>query len=98
MRYFAGVVTLKYDASKCVGCKRCVEVCPHQVFMMKDKKAEMVDKDACIECGACQSNCEFDAIAVKRGVGCATAFINGMITGGEPSCDCSGPSDNSSCC
>jgi NAD-dependent dihydropyrimidine dehydrogenase PreA subunit len=98
MRYIAGVVTLKYDSSKCAGCKRCVEVCPHRVFRMKDTKAEIADKDLCIECGACQSNCEFGAITVNRGVGCAVAFINGMITGGEPLCDCSGASEASSCC
>ncbi|HBR16469.1 MAG TPA: ferredoxin, partial [Deltaproteobacteria bacterium] len=28
------------------------------------------------------------AIAVNAGVGCAVAIINGMVTGGEPSCGC----------
>ena len=29
-------------------------------------------------------------ISVKPGVGCAAAIINGILTGSEPSCDCSG--------
>jgi hypothetical protein len=33
-------------------------------------------------------NCEFSAITVNPGVGCAAAIINGMLTGGAPSCDC----------
>lgn len=97
MRYMSNVSTLEYDADKCLGCKRCVEVCPHQVFEMNEKKAAVVDRDLCIECGACAGNCEFGAISVDAGVGCAFALINSMITGGEPSCDCSGPSTDGCC-
>ncbi|MDX1763239.1 MAG: mercury methylation ferredoxin HgcB [bacterium] len=97
MKYLAGVSTLTYDGDKCVGCGRCVEVCPHQVFRIAEKKAVLVDKDRCIECGACAGNCEFDALAVDAGVGCAAAYINAMITGGEPSCDCSG-TETGTCC
>jgi hypothetical protein len=42
-----------------------------------------------MECGACTNNCEFGAIEVKAGVGCAAAVIRGMISGGEPECGCS---------
>jgi hypothetical protein len=41
-----------------------------------------------MECGACALNCDFGALAVNSGVGCAAAIINSMITGGKPSCDC----------
>jgi hypothetical protein len=46
-------------------------------------------------------NCEFGAVSVNSGVGCAAAIINSMITGGPPSCDCSGSpsqSASSNCC
>jgi len=43
-----------------------------------------------MECGACALNCEYGAISVDAGVGCATALINGMIAGKEPSCGCDG--------
>ena len=62
MKYLSDVATLKYDPEKCSGCRRCVEVCPHGVFEMRDKRAAVTDKDLCMECGACALNCEFGAI------------------------------------
>lgn len=98
MKYLANVTTLEFSHEKCTGCGRCVEVCPHGVFGMRDKKAFVTDRDLCMECGACALNCEFGAISVNAGVGCAAAIINSMITGGEPSCDCSGTNKSDGCC
>ena len=89
-RYLNDVTTLVLDSDKCIGCGRCVEVCPHSVFEISDKKALIVDKDACMECGACALNCPANALEVNAGVGCAAAIIMGWVTGEEPSCDCSG--------
>jgi hypothetical protein len=50
-----------------------------------------------MECGACALNCEFGAIVVNTGVGCAAALINGMITGGAPTCGCDN-TPGSVCC
>jgi NAD-dependent dihydropyrimidine dehydrogenase PreA subunit len=93
MKYLANTASLAYNAEKCAGCGRCVEVCPHGVFEMADKRARLTDRDKCMECGACARNCEFNAITVNAGVGCAAALISSMITGGEPTCGCgdSGP-------
>ena len=96
MKYLANVATLKYDSGKCAGCGRCVEVCPRGVFVMRDKRAAVTDKDLCMECGACAKNCDFGALSVNAGVGCAAAIITGMITGNEPSCGCGDTSDG--CC
>jgi NAD-dependent dihydropyrimidine dehydrogenase PreA subunit len=96
MRYLLNVTTLNLFPDKCTGCGRCVEVCPHSVFIMSNKKAVIIDRDMCMECGACASNCEPEALTVNAGVGCASAIINGMITGNAASCDCS--NDNASCC
>ena len=96
MKYLANVTTLQYARDKCTGCGRCVEVCPQRVFEMHDKRAAITDRDRCMECGACALNCEFAAITVNAGVGCAAAIINSMVTGGPPSCDCSGTS--AGCC
>lgn len=60
-------------------------------------RAVVTDKDLCLECGACALNCEFGAIAVNTGVGCAAALINGMITGGPPTCGCDS-TPGSVCC
>lgn len=100
MKYLADVTTLEYAADKCAGCGRCVDVCPRGVFIMHEKRAAVTDKDLCLECGACARNCDFGAITVKAGVGCAVAIINSMITGGEPTCGCSDTSgkSGSSCC
>ena len=68
-----------------------------EFFLIRDKKAFVTDRDRCMECGACANNCEFGAIRVNSGVGCAAAIINGMITGGPPSCDC-GVESGSNCC
>lgn len=52
------------DLEKCTGCEKCYEVCPADpnVFEIKDKKSHVVNPDACIECGACESECPESAI------------------------------------
>lgn len=89
LRYLKNMATLKLNMEKCVGCGMCVNVCPHGVFELNEGKAQIVDLDGCMECGACLKNCAFSAIAVSPGVGCASAIIKGLLTGSEPSCDCS---------
>lgn len=96
MKYLANVTTLHYDIEECTGCGRCLEVCPRNVFTIEDNKARIADRDACIECGACEKNCEFDALHVAAGVGCASALFKSALTGKEPSCDCT--SDKASGC
>lgn len=92
LRYLSGVATLAYDISKCTGCRRCVEVCPHGVFIMENGKARLIDKDACIECGACMKNCAFGALKVDAGVGCAAAVLSSRKKKPENRCD------ESACC
>ena len=104
LKYIPNVVSLKLDIGRCTGCRRCVEVCPRAVLRMENNKVMIVDRDLCIECGACATNCEPRAIIVQEGVGCATAIINGMLTGTEPTCGCSelkhdlNTSSEKSCC
>lgn len=86
MKYLKNVVTLELDPSKCTGCGRCLEVCPHRVFQKQGSKVAICDRDACMECGACAKNCAFSAITVEEGVGCAAAVIVGFFTGTEPTC------------
>jgi NAD-dependent dihydropyrimidine dehydrogenase PreA subunit len=89
MRYLKNMSSIRFNPEKCKGCARCVEVCPHGVFDMKDNRAVLQDKDGCMECGACQRNCSFGAIEVEAGVGCAAAILQSMKTGGEATCGCS---------
>lgn len=75
-RYLDNVTTLELLPQGCIGCGRCVEVCPHQVFNVSDRQAVIVDRDACMECGACARNCPAGVIKVAAGVGCASGLIN----------------------
>lgn len=98
MKYLANVASLELIPEKCTGCGTCIDVCPHNVFTLKDKKAVVLDRDSCMECGACAMNCPFGALTVDKGVGCAAALINSMVTGGEPTCGCSDKKSADGCC
>jgi NAD-dependent dihydropyrimidine dehydrogenase PreA subunit len=87
--YLKDVATLKLDSSLCIGCGMCVEVCPHAVFRIQNRKALITDLDLCMECGACAKNCIVQALMVRAGVGCADAVIRGKLSGTEPTCGCS---------
>jgi NAD-dependent dihydropyrimidine dehydrogenase PreA subunit len=93
MTYLKNVTSLKYDPEKCTGCERCTEVCPHRVFKMENNRAVITDRDRCMECGACASNCAYGAISVNPGVGCAYAMIKGLLRYGDmdqAECGCGG--------
>ncbi|NLP01023.1 MAG: 4Fe-4S binding protein [Fibrobacter sp.] len=98
LNYLKNVVSLKLNREKCTGCALCTDVCPRGVLHIQNHKVEIINRDRCIECGACSTNCAFNAISVKSGVGCAQAFINAIITGGEPECGCSKNGRSSSGC
>jgi 4-oxalocrotonate tautomerase family enzyme len=88
MVYLKDVVTLKLDPDKCTGCGTCLTVCPRGVLKLADRKALIFEKDACIECGACMLNCPDGAIAVRTGVGCASAVINSYLGRTDGTCCC----------
>ncbi|MCG8568730.1 MAG: ferredoxin family protein [Spirochaetes bacterium] len=99
MEYLKNVVTLALDPDRCIGCKMCLEVCPHQVFVEANQKVRLAHKDKCIECGACQRNCPAKAISVKAGVGCAAAVYFSFLKGKkEITCGSDCGDDNTSCC
>jgi ferredoxin len=94
--YLRNVVTLALDKTRCNGCGMCIKVCPHAVFAMLNHKADIVEIDQCMECGACARNCQMNAITVRSGVGCAAGIINGILKNSEPTCGCS--EGNKACC
>jgi len=88
LRYIPNVSTLRLEESKCNGCSTCLLVCPQNVYVIEDGKARIADLDACMECGACSSNCSEGALTVRTGVGCAYGVIMGFVRGTDPTCDC----------
>lgn len=88
MRYILAGSSLSLDRSRCNGCGRCVEVCPHAVFALVARRAAVVARGNCMQCGACRLNCADGAIAVASGVGCAQAVVNGMRSGIPGECNC----------
>ncbi len=51
---------------KCIGCKKCVPVCPVGIISMEGKIA--VIGDGCIVCGQCEDICPVNAIIINREV------------------------------
>lgn len=88
LKYLKNVSSLKLDAELCNGCEMCINVCPHNVLAIADRKVHIENKDSCMECSACVKNCPQEALSVNPGVGCAYAILVGMIKGTAPNCDC----------
>jgi electron transfer flavoprotein alpha subunit len=51
---------------KCVGCGKCIKVCPYDAIDLIDKLA--VINENCTICGACVESCPFDAIVLEKEV------------------------------
>ncbi len=96
-RYLKNVVTLELNDSKCIGCKMCLEVCPHAVFKMNGKKVAIHDIDVCMECGACMINCPVQALKVRSGVGCAAGIIASKVGVNISACECRNTSNANGC-
>ena len=53
---------LKINADKCIGCSKCVKICPTENISMKDSKA--IGKDKCTMCYRCVNACPKQAITL----------------------------------
>ncbi len=54
-----------YDTSKCVGCDKCVFICPYDAIKAEPFATPHIVFDDCVGCGACQLVCPHEAIEVK---------------------------------
>jgi electron transport complex protein RnfB len=57
------------DESRCIGCTRCIEVCPVDAIVGAQGLMHTVVEDWCIGCGLCPPACPVDCIdmAAPRG-------------------------------
>jgi electron transfer flavoprotein alpha subunit len=58
-----GIQVIEY---KCVGCGKCIEVCPYNAISLENDIA--VINENCTLCGACVDSCPFDAIVLEKDV------------------------------
>ncbi len=55
-----------YVDTQCIGCGKCVGVCPLNVFEIRDEKAVVINEKDCIHCSLCQKACSAQAIIIKH--------------------------------
>jgi coenzyme F420-reducing hydrogenase delta subunit/heterodisulfide reductase subunit C len=54
-----------YDTEKCVGCGKCVFICPYDAIVWKDMSTPEIKTEDCMGCGACALVCPHQAIELK---------------------------------
>ncbi|MGD9130930.1 MAG: hydrogenase iron-sulfur subunit [Candidatus Bathyarchaeota archaeon] len=54
-----------YDTEKCVGCGKCVFVCPYEAIVWKDVSTPEIKTEDCMGCGACALVCPHQAIELR---------------------------------
>lgn len=55
-------MSIRINEQKCIGCKRCMEVCPGSLIVTKEKKAYMKYPKDCWGCVSCVKECPVSAI------------------------------------
>jgi NAD-dependent dihydropyrimidine dehydrogenase PreA subunit len=58
------MVEIKVDVEKCDGCGVCFDVCPVEVFEIREDKSIVVNPDECLVCRACEVQCPNNAIEI----------------------------------
>ena len=54
-----------YDTEKCVGCGKCIFVCPYEAIVWKDMSTPEIKNEDCMGCGACALVCPHQAIELR---------------------------------
>lgn len=54
-----------YDTVKCVGCDKCIFICPYKAIEAQQLATPKILADSCMGCGACALVCPYNAIEVK---------------------------------
>ncbi len=59
------LISFSIDPETCIGCLRCLKVCPVSAITGEKKKAHKIDEKICIRCRACYEVCPVDAVIIK---------------------------------
>jgi coenzyme F420-reducing hydrogenase delta subunit len=54
-----------YDVQECVGCDKCIFICPYGALEFESFATPKLNEEKCVGCGACQLVCPHHAIQVK---------------------------------
>jgi coenzyme F420-reducing hydrogenase delta subunit len=54
-----------YDVQACVGCDKCIFICPYKAIEFESFATPKINEEKCVGCGACQLVCPHHAIQVK---------------------------------
>ncbi len=59
---------IRNDIDLCIGCRRCYEICPMDVFRMNEdlRKAVIVYPEHCVTCGQCYLNCPTGSLGMAN--------------------------------
>ena len=60
------VFLIKVSKEKCNGCGQCADLCPVDVFEIKQGKSYPTHPENCLGCGTCVAICESEAIIVTE--------------------------------
>ena len=56
---------LKIDEDTCIGCSRCMKICPTEALRVRDGKAVLMP-DRCVDCGNCFKVCPTRSIYIEQ--------------------------------
>ncbi len=59
------LITFSIIEDDCIGCGRCLKVCPSSAITGEKKKPHVIDEKLCIRCRACYEVCPTDAVLIE---------------------------------
>lgn len=63
----SSIITTNEDS--CIGCGKCVEICPMNLLIVNEGKVKSGNERNCIQCGLCMKECPTDTIYIRKSFG-----------------------------